>query len=499
MENPESKRFKMRPRPRRVPREAGRQVRAACARFPLGLRRRRGARPLPPPRVPFIGFSPSLLQQSVVNVRWVQNRGGSGWRAHGRYLAREGAQQEGKPGRGFDAYEEEIDIADRLGGWQRAGDPRLWKIIVSPEAGERLDLRQHARELVTTMEGDLGLRLEWVGIAHFDTAHPHLHVVIRGRSQEGIEFRLPREYVGHGLRLRSQELATQTLGFVGSSATSSPLGSARSRHAATEISTRCSRAGRILNGESSSSPRSRARRMPARCASSSCGDSTSCPTSASHGASENAPSSSPNTTVQRLSGSSLRATSGRASRGTASFWWIPMHRCTSPSSSRVSSSAGAWSAERRTRRGGSLLVLESADGIVHLVPQTPEIEEHRDRDEVIRGEIVTLRAVHAPPGNERTVLVEVTRHGRLHELEAPPSRRPSLTSWPCKPCASTMELSRWMDLSSASERSCGRPSQAGFPFWKSADFCRSRRKSEAASASVAWLWPSMRKRGSSEP
>src|SRR5208283_926671 len=31
---------------------------------------------------------------------------------------------------------------------------------------------------------------------------------------------------------------------------------------------------------------------------------------------------------------------------------------------------------------------------------------------------ITLRATHAPPGSERAVLVEVTQHGRLPELEA---------------------------------------------------------------------------------
>jgi hypothetical protein len=66
----------------------------------------------------------------------------------------------------------------------------------------------------------------------------------------------------------------------------------------------------------------------------------------------------------------------------------------------------------------TLLVLEGIDGTVLLVPQTPEIEEHRDRDEVLRGEIVTLRAIPAPPGRDRRVRVEVTRHGRLSELEA---------------------------------------------------------------------------------
>ena len=68
--------------------------------------------------------------------------------------------------------------------------------------------------------------------------------------------------------------------------------------------------------------------------------------------------------------------------------------------------------------GRVFLIIESMDGIVHFVLQTPEIEEHRDRDELLRGEIITLRATHAPPGSERAVLVEVTQHGRLPELEA---------------------------------------------------------------------------------
>jgi len=85
VQNPESKRFKIRLRPRRVPRESrapsASRLRAISAR----LRRRRGVRRRPPPRVPFLGFSPSVLQQSIVKVRYVQNRGGSGWRVHGRF------------------------------------------------------------------------------------------------------------------------------------------------------------------------------------------------------------------------------------------------------------------------------------------------------------------------------------------------------------------------------------------------------------------------------
>jgi len=160
-----------------------------------------------------LGAAPSALQRSIVKVRLVPNRSGTRWRAHGRYLAREGAQEPGRLGLGFDAEEQEIDLAARLGSWQREGDRRLWKIIVSPEHGDRLDLRRHARELVAHMEGDLGTELEWVAIEHFDTAHPHLHVIVRGRDDSGRPLYLSTAYLSRGIRERSQELATRSLGL----------------------------------------------------------------------------------------------------------------------------------------------------------------------------------------------------------------------------------------------------------------------------------------------
>ena len=87
-------------------------------------------------------------------------------------MAREGAQREG------------IDLTATLRGWQRAGDARLWKFIVSPEHADRLDLKAHARALVSQMERDLETRLEWVTIDHYNTdnrtwigSHGHLSVV----------------------------------------------------------------------------------------------------------------------------------------------------------------------------------------------------------------------------------------------------------------------------------------------------------------------------------
>ena len=64
--------------------------------------------------------------------------------------------------------------------WQHEGDPRLWKLIISPEFGKRVDLNQLTLDVMTRMEKDLGTRLEWVAVAHFNTEHPHVHVALRG-------------------------------------------------------------------------------------------------------------------------------------------------------------------------------------------------------------------------------------------------------------------------------------------------------------------------------
>ena len=202
----------MRVRPRRLRRPQAEEAARRRVRSAIGRLSRSSAAPA---RKRFVWSAPAALQRSIVKARFVPNRGAGSWRAHGRYLAREGAQEPGRPGLGFDASRDQIALPDTLSAWQRAGDRRLWKLIVSPENGHRMDLRQHARELVAAIEGDLGTRLEWVAIDHHDTAQPHLHVIVRGRDSDGQTLLLPRHYVSHGLRERSQHVATRALGVRG--------------------------------------------------------------------------------------------------------------------------------------------------------------------------------------------------------------------------------------------------------------------------------------------
>jgi len=135
------------------------------------------------------------------------------WRAHGRYIARESASQGRAVEAGFDAIDRGINIAARLDQWQFAGDERMWKIIVSPEFGDKVDLVQLTRDLMKRMTRDLDTRLEWVAAAHFNTDNPHVHIALRGIRENGKPFRLERDYVKHGIRSIAEDLCTRQLGY----------------------------------------------------------------------------------------------------------------------------------------------------------------------------------------------------------------------------------------------------------------------------------------------
>src|SRR3989441_3247766 len=179
-----------------------------------GLRRRRQPSAAPRARgAGVVGGVRSHRRRSVVKVAYIRNRRAGAWRAHGAYLARDGAQRPGQRGLGFTANRDDLDLAATLGAWQAAGDARLWKAIISPEQGAELDLRVHARALVRQMEHDLGTRLEWVAIDHHNTDNPHVHLLIRGREDHGRPLTIDPGYIQRGIRERSEELATRVLGL----------------------------------------------------------------------------------------------------------------------------------------------------------------------------------------------------------------------------------------------------------------------------------------------
>ena len=142
---------------------------------------------------------------------------GGGLSAHGRYLERDGAGRDNEKGQFFDRENEALDrVQDRLQVWER-DDPRHFRIVLAPESGARIigedgHLREYARDVMSGMERDLGQRLEWLGVEHANTDNPHVHVIVRGVREDGLDLKIPRDYMAHGLRECARDVATERLG-----------------------------------------------------------------------------------------------------------------------------------------------------------------------------------------------------------------------------------------------------------------------------------------------
>ena len=75
-----------------------------------------------------------------------------------------------------------------------------------------IDLKAFTRDLLADMERDLGTKLDWVAAEHWNTDNPHVHILIRGKADDGLDLLISSDYSIHGLRARAQELVTLELG-----------------------------------------------------------------------------------------------------------------------------------------------------------------------------------------------------------------------------------------------------------------------------------------------
>jgi type IV secretory pathway VirD2 relaxase len=158
-------------------------------------------------------FGGMRARRAVVKTRLVRigTKGMPAARAHLRYIQRDGVTREGAPG---ELYSAEHDTADGKAFLQRCdGDRHQFRFIVSAEDGsEYPDIKPYIRRLMTQMEADLGTRLDWVAVDHFNTVHPHTHIMLRGVDDTGQNLIIAREYISHGIRERAAELVTLDLG-----------------------------------------------------------------------------------------------------------------------------------------------------------------------------------------------------------------------------------------------------------------------------------------------
>lgn len=131
--------------------------------------------------------------------------------AHLHYLQRDGTTRAGERGT---LYSAELDHADGKAFLERGtGDRHQFRFIVAAEDGaEYQDLKPMIRRLMAQAEKDLGTKLDWVAVDHFNTGHPHSHILVRGKDDRGRDLIIAREYITKGLRQRAVDLVNLDLG-----------------------------------------------------------------------------------------------------------------------------------------------------------------------------------------------------------------------------------------------------------------------------------------------
>ena len=88
-----------------------------------------------------------------------------------------------------------------------------FKFIISPERSD-INLKVLTETLVKKINTLYGLDVYYQAAAHYDTAHPHVHLLINGvdKNERVIE-RFPKDFIKHTFRAMAQEVCTSLSGY----------------------------------------------------------------------------------------------------------------------------------------------------------------------------------------------------------------------------------------------------------------------------------------------
>jgi type IV secretory pathway VirD2 relaxase len=152
-------------------------------------------------------------RRGIIKARIVRlsGKGLANAHAHLRYVERDGTTRDGEPAQ---LYSRDTDEADGRAFLERGqGDRHQFRFIVSAEDGDQYDdLKPLTRSLMHQVENDLGTKLDWVAVDHFNTGHPHSHIILRGVDDRGKDLIIARDYLGTGMRSRLEQIVERDLG-----------------------------------------------------------------------------------------------------------------------------------------------------------------------------------------------------------------------------------------------------------------------------------------------
>jgi hypothetical protein len=120
-----------------------------------------------------------------------------------KYLTREGTDRDGNAaelfGTDMDEYKKNM-VGKNI------------RIFLSPES-LNVDTKILAEQFIKKLEKQTGYRLYWQGACHFNTAHPHAHLLINGIDKHGREVNIPRDIVKAFMRETARDLCTAQAGL----------------------------------------------------------------------------------------------------------------------------------------------------------------------------------------------------------------------------------------------------------------------------------------------
>jgi hypothetical protein len=119
-----------------------------------------------------------------------------------KYLVREGTERDGSRAKlyGTDIEEYRENMAEKN-----------FRIFLSPQS-DKVDLTALTEKFVKKLEASTGYKLYWEAANHYNTAHPHAHLLINGKDKNGKDVEFPKDVVRTFMREYARDICTGQIG-----------------------------------------------------------------------------------------------------------------------------------------------------------------------------------------------------------------------------------------------------------------------------------------------
>jgi len=115
-----------------------------------------------------------------------------------------------KEGKGIDGGKPEL-YGTEFEEYQNNMVERNYRIFLSPQS-DKIDLKDLTEKFVKKLEQQTGYSFFWQAANHYDTAHPHAHLLINGKDKNGKEIEIPRDVVKTFMREYARNICTSQIG-----------------------------------------------------------------------------------------------------------------------------------------------------------------------------------------------------------------------------------------------------------------------------------------------